>query len=549
MGFNIQEASPERIRLEQRYEELKLLRSSSESTLIDVQKYVRPNGTGFEHSKKLYGETQRDGSKLIYDHTAVWANQMFANGLTSYLVPKAERWAYLKPTGIPSSELSDEQLLYLEQVSDQIYHRLSLPQSKFYQAAHETFFDQGSYGTSVVYAKPADHGITFRACPLADCFFDVNDEDNVDTLYYRKFLRTPALIRMFPKVLEIDGFDPKANTKQYEVVYAVEPNVKANGKGRIGSERPYKATYWCPDFKELLDEGHISYFPFLVPRWTVVSGEIMGRSPAMTCLSNIIMLNKMKKEVLKSAEQANSPTMTAEEDTILLPLKYGARQMIWRERGAPPPEPINSGVNPGITLEMMAAEKDDIVRSFFVDQIMREQKKERQTIMEIQDERGQMLQQLGPLLARQENEFVGPAIELTFDILSRKKLIPEPPESLAGAELEIVYTSPAAYAQFASRISDISAFMQDITPMAQADPTIMENIDQSELLDAYSRYRNIPRRIIKSKKDVEEIRNQRKQTEEAQMAAQMAPQMAGAMKDVAQAKQSDPEGMGQLLNM
>jgi len=348
----------------------------------------------------------------------------------------------------------------------------------------------------------------------------------------------------------MEGFDAFNGEKEYELIYAIEPSSDpmAQKGGRIGKERPYIATYFCPELKEIINEEGLSYFPFLVPRWALIAGEVWGRGPAATCLSNIQMINKMKKELIKSAEIANAPPLSAEEDSILMPMKYGSRQMIWRTMGSEVPQPVLSGTQPQLSLEMMQAEQDAISRSFFVDQIIREQKKERQSITEIQDERGQMLQQLGPLLARQEAEFLGPAIETTFDLLDRQNLIPEEPESLQGAELEIVYTSPAAYAQYASKISDLSAFMQDITPLANVSPELLENLNGQELFDTYSRYRNVPRRVVRSKEDVEAAKEQRAQAEQMQQASETVPQVAGAMKDVASAKATDPEGMGQLLN-
>lgn len=551
MAFNIAEVSPERLRLQDRFEELKRLRCGIESTLCDVQKFLRPNSTSFRDTTKGYGSTQDEGSKYIYDHTAVWANQMFANGLSSYLIPKSDRWAYLKPQGIPSSELSDEQLIYLETVSDLLYHHFSLPRTQFYSAGHENFHDQGSFGTAVTHVRKDKHGVSFKSCPLADCFFDVDMNNEVDTMYYVRRMRSKQIAQMFPNALNMDDFDPRSVEKEYLLIYSVEPNrdIRARKGGRIGSERPYKTTYWCPQLKQVLDSGGLGYFPFLVPRWSLVSGEVWGRSPAMTCLSNIQMINKMKKELIKSAELSNSPPMTAEEDSILLPMRYGARQMIWRTAGSEAPQPVLSGSQPNLTLEMMSSEQEAITRAFFVDQIIREQKKERQSVMEVQDERGQMLQQLGPQLARQEAEFVSPAIELAFDILDKQGKLPEAPASVDGMELEIVYTSPAAYAQYSSKISDISGFLQDMTPLFQINPELMQGLDEQELMDAYSRYRNVPRRIVKSKKDVEAMKEQRAQAEEQQQMMGAAPAMAGAMKDVAQAKQADPEGIGQLLNM
>ena len=535
--------------MDQRYSELKTLRSGAEQSLRDIQKYVRPNGGSFDNLAKSMGSVQEDGSKNICDPTAVWACQMFANGLSSYLVPRSDRWAYFKPVGIPSAELTDEQLVYLEKVSDMMFHVLALPDSRFYQASHECFYDQGSYGTSVVYVKPTKTGTNFRSCPLGDCYFDVDDEDQVDTMYYRRFMRTSAFVKMFPQVMKFEDFDPKNMNRVFEVVYAVEPNRAPLAKkgGRLGSTRPYTAKYFCPDFKQILSEGHLSYFPFLVPRWTVISGEVWGRGPAHTCLASIEMINRMESVVIRAGEMAIEPPLTAEVDSILLPMKYGKRQILWREPGMAAPEPVLSGTDPGITMDRIQRHSDHINRAFFVDQILREQKKERQSVLEIQDERGQMLQQLGPALARQETEFLDPAIDLTFNMLQDKGWIEAPPASLFDAKLELVYTSPAAHAQYASRIADIHGFMGDITPLVQADPTVMDEVNKNELLDHYARYRNLPRAIINTKKQADEIRAARAEAEQQQQAMAAVPEMAGAMKDVASAKATDPEGIGQML--
>ena len=61
--------------------------------------------------------------------------------------------------------------------------------------------------------------------------------------------------------------------------------------------------------------------------------------------------------------------------------------------------------------------------------------------------------------------------------------------------------------------------------------------------------RNVPRNVVKSKDDVNAAREAREQQEQQQMAMQAAPEMAGAMKDVATARSTDPEGTGQLLGL
>ncbi len=76
-----------------------------------------------------------------------------------------------------------------------------------------------------------------------------------------------------------------------------------------------------------------------------------------------------------------------------------------------------------------------------------------------------------------------------------------------------------------------------------------ENLDTHNLFDNYARMRNIPRNVVKSKDDVNAARAQREEAEAQQMQMSALPEMAGAMKDVAAARSTDPEGIGQLLNM
>ena len=58
-----------------------------------------------------------------------------------------------------------------------------------------------------------------------------------------------------------------------------------------------------------------------------------------------------------------------------------------------------------------------------------------------------------------ETEYLGPAIEITYEMLLRNNQLPEAPASLDNAELEISYKSCIAI-QFASRLTDISAFIE-----------------------------------------------------------------------------------------
>jgi hypothetical protein len=530
-----------------KYEELKLLRSNLDHMFEDSQRYVRPNSNKFDHG---HTPTQVDGSREIYDDTAVWCNQMFANGLSSNLIPKSDRWMYLKVKDVPTGELSSEELGYLQAVSDRVLHELAVPQSQFYSSSHEAFLDIGAYGTSPVQVSYINGVVTFKTRPLADVFFDTDDNGVIDTVYYRCYKSAKQLMQAFPEVENMEGFHAsKSVHDKYELVYSIEPSQTGKKGGRVGAERPYTVTYWSPQLKEPIRVDGSSYMTFLVPRWSKLADEVYGRGPAFTCLSQIRVLNKMVKEALTSAEYLNFPTLTAEEDSIMLPMKYGSRQIMFHEPGSEKPSPILAGNQPQYIMEMIRMYRETINRSFFVDQIIRQEKKERQSVLEIQDVRGQMLNQLAPLLNRLESEYLGPAINLTYTLLERNKQLPPAPQSLDGANLEVTYTSPSAQAQYATRLSDLSAFMQDLAPLAQVKPEVLQAVNERELFESYAKYRNISPTVIKSQEELDQERQAQAEQEQQQQAVQAAPQIGGALKDVAQAKQVDPEGIGGLLNI
>ena len=77
----------------------------------------------------------------------------------------------------------------------------------------------------------------------------------------------------------------------------------------------------------------------------------------------------------------------------------------------------------------------------------------------------------------------------------------------------------------------------------------MQAIDERELFEDYARYRNISPTVIKSQEVLQEERGAEAEQQQLMQQAQAAPQVAGAMKDVAQARAVDPEGVGQLLNI
>jgi len=503
----------------------------------NIRKLVRPN------TKDFWGNSTKGNQRHdeIYDGSAPWALEQLTAGLHSNLVSPAERWFQLGVVEAPLEKLPRDLVIYLEQLSDYLYHFYSRPESNHTAAMHETFSDVGGFGTAVtfMYFNKFSRTPVFRSYPLACCMIDENYDGEVDTVH-RSIIRTKRqILQNFPQAILSDKIAKAKDDEEFTVIHSVFPAAEYDPTSPFSF--PYRSYYWLKDDRHVLSEGGFRYFPYLVPRWVKVAGEIYGRSPAMSCLPDIRLLNIMMKELIMSAQLSNRPPIILDEDGFTLPVSYKPGSMIIRAPGTQDPVQLQAGNNFNITLEIMDQKREHIARSFYVDWLLRPKKKERQTTVEIMDDRDEMLRQLSPMLGRMEKELLGPMIRNTLQLLSENRMLPPAPESAQGYTMDIKYISPAAESQVSSKAVNLQRFLQDFIPLMQADPTVIDTVDIGDVAQQFASYRRVSKTAIRDPKQVEQIREQRAQQEQQQLATEQMGGMASALKDVATAQE---KGLG-----
>ena len=94
------------------------------------------------------------------------------------------------------------------------------------------------------------------------------------------------------------------------------------------------------------------------------------------------------------------------------------------------------------------------------------------TATEIAAKNEEKLIQLGPVLERLQNELLKPLIDITFDRLveARVPLVLNPPEELAGMDLDIEFVSTLAQAQRAVATSGMDRLLTTVANMAAVWP-------------------------------------------------------------------------------
>ena len=142
-------------------------------------------------------------------------------------------------------------------------------------------------------------------------------------------------------------------------------------------------------------------------------------------------------------------------------------------------------------------------------------------------------QLLGPVYGRLQTEYLQPMIERCFGIAYRAGVLGAAPESLAGRNFTVRYLSPLARSQKLEEVTAIDTFIQGALVVAQADPTVMDNID----MDAAQRFKGealgVPGSIIRSSADRDKIRQDRAQAQQEQQQQAQQQMMAQQASDAA----------------
>ena len=101
-------------------------------------------------------------------------------------------------------------------------------------------------------------------------------------------------------------------------VHVVVPRTDYNSDRVDAKGKPWASYYICMDGqKQMGQEGGYTSFPYSIARYVTAPEEVYGRSPAMTALSDIKMLNEMSKTDMRAVHKLVDPPILLHDDGIL----------------------------------------------------------------------------------------------------------------------------------------------------------------------------------------------------------------------------------------
>ena len=437
----------------------------------------------------------------------------------------------------------------------------------FASQSQELYEDLGSIGTAVMAVLESPrNGILFSTKHLRECVIAENEEDRVDQLTRRWQWTAKQAIQAWGDQCP-DQIQKTYETKPEEkfwFLHHVGPRMQRDETQSNWRNKAFESIYVAEAAGKVLSEGGFDEFPYIVPRFAKGTGETYGRSPGMTALPDIKMLNSMAKTVLQNAQQQVDPPLQLPDDAFLMPISVqpGARNT-YRMGSRDKVEPIQTGSNIPLGIEMLNTLRQQIMRVMMVDFMMMPSDMTDPlsagkgiTATYTLQQRDEKMRMLSPILARAQAEFLGPLIDRTFAIMWRRSaavgfgtgsMLARPPASLSGVSLAVDYVSPIAVAQRSSQLDGVQRLVQSAMSIAQIDPTVIHTLDADAILRLTAKDLNTPSLALRTPDQVAAIQQQAAQAQQAQaQAAQMqslastAKDGAGAVAQLAQVAQQNP---------
>jgi hypothetical protein len=525
-----------------RFDRLKSQRQNWESHWQEVADYMQPR-------KADVTKTRSKGDKrteLIFDGSPLQSVELLAASLHGMLTNPSTPWFSLRFKE-DDMENEDEAKEWLESATETMYAAFN--KSNFQQEIFELYHDLITFGTAAMFIEEDDEDVLkFSTRHINEIFIAENDKGRIDTVFRKFHISARAAIQKFGDIsINIATKAKKDPYEEVEILHAVYPRSDFNPKKQDKINMPFESIYLDAESGDELSVSGFKEFPFVVPRYLKASHEIYGRSPAMTALPDVKMLNEMSKTTIKSAQKQVDPPLLVPDDGFMLPVRTIPGGLNFYRAGTRDRiEPLNIGANTPLGLNMEEQRRNSIRNAFYVNQLMM-QNGPQMTATEVIQRNEEKMRLLGPVLGRLQSELLKPLIDRTFSIILRKNLFRQAPEFLAGKDVEIEYVSPLAKAQKSSELQSIMRAIEIMGSLANVAP-VFDHINMDKLVRHLADIVGVPQKILKPQSQLNAERQQAQQQQQQMQQMQQLQQVAQAGGDIAPLAKALPEEARAVAN-
>lgn len=519
------------------FERVKAGRANFETTWQEIAERVLPQMADF-------GMTRANGEKRtekMFDPTAALAAQKAVSAIAVFAWPSNQRYQKIVST---NKELNKIQRVnaWFDAATDALFESRYSPRAAFESQMSESALMSFVFGTGGMFIDEDIKGrrLRYKSLHLGRTYIVEGVDGRIDTVYRTFSMSLRNLSKRFNAFPEALKQKLQARPDdEIEVVHFVCERDDFDPQRLGPTGMPWASCYYLPSLQNhILEEGGYHTWPFGFHRYITSPGEVYGRSPAWMALSSIKVLNVQKKTVLQAGQKIVDPPLLASEDGVLsafsqVPgaVNFGALD----SQGNQLVKPLITGARVDIGLDMMDREREIIAGAFMMDvfRVLVEHPNMTATqTLELINERATIM---APIVSRYESEHFSPQTERELDLLMRAGLLPEMPPELIEAEGEykIEYTSPMRRAMRSSEALAIVRTLEQVTPMAQIDPTVLDPFDLPEMARELGEINGMPAKCIRDAAALQAMKDKRATDAQAQQLLEAAPVISQTAANIA----------------
>lgn len=366
--------------------------------------------------------TDDTDAATLFDATAADAVDNLAASIYSLMTPPESLWISL----VPESDASPDADVATAAL------RANLNDSNFYTTIHQCYLDLVILGTACLFMAEtpigASSAFSFTAVPMRDIAILPGAVFHTATMPAHEVLEKYPTWTPPADVADQIKHDPATPLRLVQSLVGTEFTAWLDVGGNLENN--------------IVARGTFETNPYIIFRWSVLSGEQYGRGPVLRALPDIKTANKVVELVLKNATIAVSGIWQADDDGVInlnnINLTPGA--IIPKAVGSSGLTPLSSGADFDVSQIILKDLRERIRHALLADRLGLLSEKE-MTATEIMARNSDMMRILGATYGRLLHEFIRPLTDRGLQILSRRGVIA--PIAL-NSDAELKYIAPIA---------------------------------------------------------------------------------------------------------
>ena len=501
------------------------LREKRLAQQLEIGKLILPSRGLFKGEET---ECLRDAN--LFNPAAQRALRKAAAGMTQAIPPASNPWfrhAFLSR--------DDREVTYANEFVDAVDSRIRsvLSDGGFYQAIHAFNKELLGFGCALIYCEESLKTVARFSCQTCGTYAVALDAERMLSCVVRRLRMTPTEMR------ERFGEDNLSSvtrellkTKPYgpvDVVHIVRKRTDGDVRRKDSRNMPF-ASYWYEENGEgLLNESGFRSMPFFFTTWEDARG-IYGTGPGDDALADQKGIEAWERRKAVGIEKMIDPPLlapgTLKRHVRAAPGETVSDTAFGQSNGLRPLYEVNFGTAVQYVQEeinQIAMRLEDVMMANIFANMALETRPSNITAYEYMDRRRRSAELMGPTVSSYEPRVLSPLIERVYMLLDDVGLLPLLPDGLSEwATLDVSYQSPMAQMLEQSGAVATAQFMEQIAPLVQIVPAIMDKINTDQMIDELAPRMGVPASIINSDEQTAAIRQQRAEAQAAQQAQAFA---------------------------